>query len=87
MDAIRATLSIILFIFGCYFAYDLFVTGFDFLILLLVPASFYSAYLIWPGDREETGWLDIVGEIIEFPIRAAILAARTLARTIRTLDD
>ena len=87
IEQLRIVLSILLFVFGCYFVYDLFTTGFDLLILLLVPASFYGAYLIWPNDREETGWLDIIGEIIEFPIRAAILAARTLARTIRTLDD
>lgn len=87
MDAIRAALSIILFIFGCYFAYDLFVTGFDFLILLLVPASFYSAYLIWPSEREETGWIELVGEIIEFPVKIAIAAARYIAGAVRVFDD
>lgn len=87
MELLRIILSILLFIFGCYFVYDLFTTGFDFLILLLIPASFYGAYLVWPSEREETGWVDIVGEIIEFPVRAAIAAARTLAAAIRVIDD
>lgn len=87
MELLRIILSILLFVFGCYFLYDLFITGFDLLILLLVPISFYGAYLLSPKDREKNDWVDIVGEVIEFPIKATISVARIITGAIRVMDD
>ncbi|WP_420590535.1 hypothetical protein [Bacterioplanoides sp.] len=90
IEQLRIILSILLFIFGCYFVYDLFANGFDFLVLLLMLAGFYLAKLMWPkysrmSDRYE--WLESVGEIIEFPISIFIQGAKFLAQSARLMGD
>lgn len=87
MEYLRIMLSITLFVCGCYFSYDLFSNGFHWLLLLLVPLCFYAAYRIWPDNVDDSPWLEVVGDIIEWPIRAMIAVARMLVGVIRLIGD
>jgi len=42
---------------------------------------------MFPKNREYNDWVDIVGEIIEFPVKVAIAAARYIAGAVRVFDD
>lgn len=86
MDSIRHLLATLLFCTGVYLAVDLFLTGFNLLILAASITCFVLAYHVKPQrqiDDDETGLLDLIEMVIEIPYRLIAGLLRWLTRLLR----
>ena len=89
MELFRAFLSLLCFIFAINLAFDLILSGFDWLILLAMIVGYSLAHWIWPKKRkadedEPAKWLlDILELIIELPFRALSYVLRSVSRSFR----
>lgn len=87
MDIIRIVISIFLFFMGCYFTFDLILNDFNWKVLVALISCFLAAYLIWPKDHHVDGdWIELIGNIIEFPFRLMIWISRGIVRLMRDND-
>jgi hypothetical protein len=87
MNMIRGFIAVLIFAFGAYLTAKLFISEFLWLTLIYSVICFIAAYYIWPsknrGKRNnESGFLDILEMIIEFPFDAMLGILRFLGRLI-----
>lgn len=86
MSELRLLLATLLFCLGIYLLFDLFIAGFDVLILLAALACFIAAHYIKPNTKDEADvatwweWLDI---FIDIPFRLIAALIRGLSRPFR----
>jgi len=79
----RLLVAFLLFCIGIYLGFDLFVRGFDFLVLIAAIGCFVLACLLKPKRRsnEDLSSLpDILEFILEIPFRAIAAFLRALGR-------
>ncbi len=86
IDEVRLLLAVLLFCLGVYLVWDLFVAGFDFIVLLSVLFCFIAAHYIKPksSDRDESSvvW-DILDFIVDIPFKTISIFLRTLSRPFK----
>ena len=89
MASIRYILAILCFCLGVYLVYDLFASGFDWMILLAAIASFVIAHIIKPktDDHSASDFLDVLDVVIELPFRSLALILRSLSGIFRKGSD
>ncbi len=86
MDGIRYLLAILFCCLGFYLAFDLFVTGFDVLVLAAVIGCFVIAHYIKPEsdrDKDANDWVDLLDIVIDFPFKMVALFVRSLSGIFR----
>ncbi len=88
MDVIRITLASILFCISSYLIYDLFVNGFDFLVLAACILGYIAVHFLIPKKRiEESAWYEFLAEVIDIPFRFIALVLRGIGGLFRGAAD
>ena len=86
LDIIRLAVALILFCVGVYLTYDLFASGFSFLVLVTAIGCFVLAHYVKPKGRSADDWaaaLDLIGYTIDVPFRLIAWLLRGLYRPFR----
>lgn len=79
MEFLRALLSLFLFCFSTYLLLDLFVNGFDGVVLVAVIGGYIAVHYIWPrGGRYNGDWYDLLELVLDLPFRALALLLRSV---------
>jgi len=87
MNQIRVFLSILIFSVCCYLIIDLFITGFDGLVLCSSLIGFVITHYLWPTKpNEEEEWYDIFEAVIDFPYRCISIFLRGIGRAAKDSD-
>ena len=86
MNNFRVFLSVTVFIISVYLILDMFLWGFNWVLLACSLIGFIGAHYLWPAkhDKEST-WYDLLEVIVELPFRAIALLLRGLGRAFK--DD
>ena len=89
IDWARLIIAVILFTLGIYLIADLFISGFDLILLVAALGCFALAYYIKPRhkDDEYDAIFDIVDLVIELPFRAIAFALRGIGRIFKSSPD
>lgn len=89
IDWARLIIAVILFALGAYFIIDLFISGFDLLLLAAALGCFGLAYYIKPKSKDDDyGFIfDLIDLIIELPFRAIAFALRGIGRIFKDGAD
>lgn len=86
LDALRRSGALTLFCLGAYLVFDLFVSGFNLVVLLTAVGCFVLTHYLNPGpNHQDEGvhiW-DILDIIIELPFRSIALALRLVGKTLK----
>jgi hypothetical protein len=85
IDWARLIIAIILFTLGAYLIVDLFISGFDLVLLVAALGCFALAYHIKPRHKsdEYDAIFDIVDLIVELPFRVIAFLLRGLGRIFK----
>lgn len=85
-DAIRLFIAFALFCLGIYLVFDLFVSGFSFVVLIASVVCFVLAHYIKPEDSRADDWssvFDFMDLMIDIPFRAIAGALRLLSKPFK----
>ncbi|TQV75219.1 hypothetical protein FLL45_09795 [Aliikangiella marina] len=67
MDTLRALLAMGVFCLSCYLVFDLFSSGFSWMILVAAIAGFLLVHFIWPENKHHDAWYDAFELIFDLP--------------------
>ena len=86
INELRFFLAVMLFCLGIYLVWDLFVAGFDFIVLLSSLFCFVAAHYIKPksddGDDSSVVF-DILDFIVDIPFRAISIFLRAISKPFK----
>ncbi|GGC84258.1 hypothetical protein [Halopseudomonas salina] len=87
IDAARLFAAVALFCFGLYLVFDLFVNGFDFLVLAWAIGCFVLAHYVKPrrDSSDKFSVLDCIELAIDIPFRVLSGGLRTVCKPFK--DD
>lgn len=78
MDFLRTLLAVVLFCLSTYLLLDLFLNGFDWVVLIAVIGGYIAVHYIWPrGGRYGSDWYDLLELVLDLPFRALALLLRS----------
>jgi hypothetical protein len=86
LDALRRFGALTLFCLGAYLVFDLFVSGFNLVVLLTAVGCFVLTHYLNPGLNRRDDWFsiwDVLDIVIELPFRSVALALRLIGRLLR----
>ena len=87
MDELRVFTAFSIFTISAYLAYDLFATGFSWMVLLFCIGGFVAAHYIWPKNTSgDSHWYDSFEIFIDIPYQSIAFAIRSLARIFKRAD-
>ncbi len=87
MREIRAFFSLTLFCGSGILLWDLFMSGFSWLVLLGVIISYLLAYYLWPkGKTDDNPLYELVELIVELPFQILAKVLRSLGRAFSRSD-
>lgn len=85
-DSIRYLIAVFLLCLGIYLLVDLFISGFDFVVLIGAIGSFVLAHYAKPKNesREDaSSFIDYLDIVIDFPFRLISLFLRALSKPLK----
>jgi hypothetical protein len=86
INELRLLLAVLLFCLGIYLIWDLFVAGFDFIVLVSSIICFIAAHYVKPksDDRDEPSavW-DLVDLIVDIPFRTISIFLRAISKPFK----
>ncbi|TDF41531.1 hypothetical protein EYS14_01355 [Alteromonadaceae bacterium M269] len=84
MNNSRVFLSVTVFIIGVYLILDMFLWGFNWVLLVCGLIGFIGAHYLWPAKHDKgSTWYDLLEVIVELPSRAIALFLRGLGRAFK----
>ncbi len=86
MYTFRLVLSLCLFCVGLYLIFDLFLSGFNFIILISSIICFVLAHYLKPKESESedlSTLSELVNLIVDIPFRAIAFALRSIGRVFK----
>jgi len=88
LNFLRILMAVLSFAFGAYLLVDLFINGFNWLILIFALLAFFAAHYLWPkGEEIDSSALELIGYIIDLPFRAIALTLRGVISIGKSADD
>lgn len=86
---LRLTLALVFFSLGIYFCIDLFISGFDIIILIAALICFTLAHYLKPKQSEDDVYTftDALDFMLDIPYRAIALALRGAGRLLKGSVD
>lgn len=85
IDSIRYLIAVFLLCLGLYLLIDLFISGFDVVVLMCSVGSFVLAHYVKPENDSSEGssFFDYLDIVIDFPFRLISLFLRTLSKPLK----
>lgn len=87
MDELRLLLALACFCTGCYLVYDLFNSGFHWVVLGAALCMFVLAHFIKPKKEVDSDWSglwELVDFVIDMPFKALVSLLRGLGRAAKS---
>jgi len=84
-DWLRLTLALIFFSLGIYCCIDLFISGFDIIVLIAALICFLIAHYLKPRQSEDDAYTitDALDLMLDIPYRAIVLALRGVGKLLK----
>ena len=86
INELRLLLAVLLFCLGIYLIWDLFATGFDFIVLVSSIFCFIAAHYVKPksndSDEPSAAW-DLIDLVIDIPFRAISIFLRAISKPFK----
>lgn len=83
MDELRLVIALACFILGVYLIYDLFVNGFNLVVLSSVVGTFVLAHFVKPKRTPNDDWnilWELIDIVVDIPFKAIAIILRGVGR-------